>query len=57
MMCQPRLARKWAIFLKPLPTERQVQQARLMREAKHLKREFLASQGKLFDQDEFDTKR
>ena len=50
MMSHPKLVNKWAFFLKPEPTESQILQARKMREAKLKKREFLESQGKLFDQ-------
>ena len=57
MMCHPLAVKKWAKALKPSPTQREAEQARLMREAKQRKRDFLASQGKLFDQNEFETKR
>lgn len=57
MMAHPKAVKQWAKFMKPAPTARAVQQAQAMREAKQRKREFLAQQGKLFDQDEFDTKR
>lgn len=57
MMAHPYLVKKWAKYLKPAPPVRAIEQARLMRLAKQQKRDFLASQGKLFDQDEFDTKR
>ena len=56
-MGHPKLVKQWAKHMKPAPTARAVQQAQLMREAKQRKRDFLASQGKLFDQDEFDIKR
>lgn len=57
MMGHPKLVKKWAKNLKPAPTVREVQQAQTMREAKQNKRDFLASQCILFNQDEFDTKR
>jgi len=57
MMGHPNAVKKWAKHLKPAPTEREVLQAQAMRYAKQKKRDFLASQGKLFDQDEFDTRR
>lgn len=57
MMSHPHLVKKWIKSLKPAPSARAIEQAQLMREAKQRKRDFLASQGKLFDQDEFDTKR
>lgn len=57
MMGHPYAVKKWAKNLKPAPPARAIEQARLMRDAKQRKRDFLASQGKLFDQDEFDTKR
>lgn len=56
MMAHPKAVKKWAKSLKPAPTAREVQQAQTMREAKQHKRDFLASQGILFNQDEFDTK-
>lgn len=56
MMCHPRLSKKWAYSLKPQPTEREEQQARLMREAKQRKREFLARQCNLFNHDEHEKK-
>ena len=46
-----------AISHKPAPTARQVEQAQTMREAKQRNRDFLARQGHLFNQEEFDTKR
>ena len=55
MMSHPNSAKKWAFFLKPEPTEAQVIQAHRMREAKQRKRDYLDAQGKLFNQDEFDT--
>ena len=48
MMAHPKLVKKWAFFLKPEPTESQVLQAQIMREARRKKREFLESQGNLF---------
>jgi len=49
MMGYPLAVKKWAKALKPAPTQREVEQAQLMREAKQRKRDFLALQGKLFD--------
>ena len=57
MMGHPHAVKKWAKNLKPAPLVRAIDQARIMREAKQRKRDFLALQGKLFNQDEFDTKR
>lgn len=57
MMAHPKAVKQWAKFMKPAPTARAIEQAQLMREAKQRKRDFLALQGKLFNQDEFDTKR
>ena len=57
MMSHPKLVKKWAKYLKPAPTARAIEQAQTMREAKQRKRDFLALQGQLFNQDEFDTKR
>lgn len=51
-MGHPLAVKKWAKALKPAPTQREAEQARLMREAKQKKRDFLAAQICLFDQNE-----
>lgn len=50
MMGHPLAVKKWAKALKPAPTARAIEQAQTMRQAKQRKRDFLALQGKLFDQ-------
>lgn len=50
MYGHPKLVRLWMKFLKPAASPQQVEQARLMRQAKTAKREFLKLQGSLFQE-------
>lgn len=48
MYCHPSQVRKWAKAMKPKATPAQIEQARVMREAKYKKAAFLSAQFSLF---------
>lgn len=48
MYCHPHAVKKWARAMKPAPSARLIEQARIMRAARIARREFADRQGDLF---------